>query len=244
MFLSRVAHTALLALLATGISLGCGESGSDPALYPEVRFEVRPRAGQAKFVVESLSADGGKILHTEFPDYANPSQPADFSVSGVFTFYMVNAPPPYSGRFRATEGEIEVSLFVLGDMEGIQGQLTGGVVVVPPGAPAPPPGATTSPDEVRIDVCSRIPGQPACTTTADPPGSFGVLFAGTLGDPNITRVTSGPTPSVFFLERTKDTVNGVFCSPPDTTMDIVLMVDREIRDSSSGREDVIVRQDI
>lgn len=245
MMLSRAAGALLIAFVVACAVSGCGESGSDPPLYPEVQFEVRPRSGKAKFVVESLTAEN--VVHNEFPDPADPSRPTEFTTTGLFSFYLLNAAPPYSGRFRATEGEIEVTLYVRGKQEGIRGEESNGTVVVPPGAPPPP--ANTSPSkEIRIDVCgvlaNQASGSSSCNTAADPPGTFGIVYDGSVGDPYITRTAQGPTPAVYFLENAEATVNGVFTASPGGHLNVFLIIDHDVHDIASGRENVSVREDI
>ena len=78
--------TICLAALLAGVLTSCGTSGTNPTLFPEVRFEVSPATqGTATFMVESLTSGG--IKYDLPPD-------AVFTATAPFSFLLENAPPP------------------------------------------------------------------------------------------------------------------------------------------------------
>jgi hypothetical protein len=195
---------------------GCGTSGSEPVLFPEVRFEVSPVAGAQppfQFVVERFVIGG--VLHTDLSG-------TTFTSTDVFRFVFENAPPPYTGTFRQVGGAA-IRVHLLQEGTGIETtQMTSGnqiqcgsptssdpACIVNPSIFGPQPTRITLPNpEVRFDVCAPLvasvsclmtrvcsnnPVQP-CATDADcpggtcspDPGRFNVQFNGVIGDPFVT----------------------------------------------------------
>lgn len=209
-------------LLSTFALLGlwsCGQSGSDPVQFPEVRFEVHP-AGQSTFRVDSLIASG--VSHSSVVGQ-------EFTATSSFNFVLENAAPPYVGSFTLTSGDqITVTLSVIGQFGQTQvsdatavGKPTATVVTCtastnpptnnPPGCSVPTNPPPSNP-EARIDVCApfTVPGSCSTTSTTGDVGAFGVLFSGTLGDLFTSHVLIGATPTIYFLEAPQDSVNAVF----------------------------------
>ncbi len=218
---------------------GCGQSGSNPALFPEIRYIVQP-AGQTSFAVDFLNAGG--ICH---------KLPASqvFTVSGPVSFFIENAPPPYIGRFRRIgTADIQVSVRVTGQSV-VSGSTSGSndtvtlvaSQTVPP-TPVPTDCTPNANPEVRFDVCAPSSGTSVCfpertctnapsrTCSADgdctPGGTCtlpvvggipGFEFTGTLGDAFMSHLISRPstddppltTPAMYFLENAQDSVNAV-----------------------------------
>jgi hypothetical protein len=230
---------------AVGALAGCGESDGRRVYNPEVRFEVVPSGGTT-FVVESLSAGGA--LH-RFPD------DQEFSATGVFSFYLENGSPPYSGTFRRTgDGEITVNLVVTGQT-GSSDTTSGAkdTLVLTGGTPVTPAVTPTTPKrEVRFDVCALSGDAPTCAAAAMPaaPGLpsdlliFGRGFTGGIGDPFVTRVISGAVPSIYFLDGARDNINGVFNGGGGYTLHVQLYVDGLLNQSNQGTGDVVLRADL
>lgn len=195
---------------------GCGTSGSEPVLYPEVRFEVSPAQGGQppfRFVVERFVIGG--VLHTDLSG-------TTFTSTGVFRFVFENAPPPYTGTFRQVGGTA-ITVHLLQEGTGIEtSQTTSGdqtqcgtaassdpSCIVNPSIFGPQPTLIALPNpEVRFDVCAPLvpsgsclmirvcsnnPVQ-VCVSDADcsggscspVPGRFDVPFSGVIGDPFVT----------------------------------------------------------
>lgn len=220
---------------------GCGQSGSDPVVYPEVRFEVRP-AGQSTFRVDSLI--GGGVSHASVTGQ-------DFIAVGPFDFVLENAAPPYQGIFTLVSGDqITVTVTVM----SITGQ-TQVSDATAPGKPTamvltggPAPSMTPGPGnpEVRFDVCAPLRDGTSCSTMDSTVGSFGVLFTGTLGDPFISHLLSGTTPTIYFLEGPRDTVNGVFTRQPPVGALLLaqLFINGTLKQSGASVNDVVLKQDL
>lgn len=231
----------LSSLVAFGL-WGCGTTGSDMIQFPEVRFEVRP-AGKATFHVDSLI--GGGVSHASI---SGPDQ--TFTATAAFDFVLENAAPPYKGVF-TSQDQITVTLTVISGAG--QTQVTDSTA--PPGKTTAtvvtggtPPMLTPGPasPEVRFDVCAPQSGTTSCSTTADPAGSFGILFSGTLGDPVTSHLLSGTTPTIYFLEAPRDNVNAVFTRQPFTNALLVaqLLINGQPQQTQASAHDIVIRQDL
>jgi hypothetical protein len=157
---------------------GCGESGKDPVLFPEVRFQVQPVSGSASFKVPVLQAGG-----QQYTSIAGTA----FSTTGIFNFVIEGAPGPYTGTFtQTTDDPIRVTLsfnMVNGQAFRRSVQTTGrdsSVVISSVDTPVAP-GVQANP-EVRFDICSPPFNETDCDLTTGMLGRFGVPFQGNLGD--------------------------------------------------------------
>jgi hypothetical protein len=260
-----VRHASLTALAVFVVALaigGCGESGSNPVLFPETIFSVTPSGGGV-FAVDFV--DGGGVRHL-FP--AN----VQFSGTSTFVFHILGAPTPFNGRFkRISGGDIEVvltvaeqpsvgplfstnlpgccqtteqscqSCFVDADCAASP---TGASCVqtldIPPG-PGPGPVPRANPD-VRVDVCVPFPGTSSCSLNGDA-GVFGQPFSGTIGDQFITHLVNGSAPSVYFLTNARDNVSAVV-SGSGQLLQAQLFINDQLTDTESGTGDVIIRHDL
>jgi photosystem II stability/assembly factor-like uncharacterized protein len=88
---------------------GCGNSGSNPVLYPEVRFDVAQTKdttsiGQTTFTLETLQAGGTDHASIAGRTFVVP-----------FSFVLENAPLPYRSSFKrsADGGEITITVSVI-----------------------------------------------------------------------------------------------------------------------------------
>ncbi len=230
---------ALSAWLAIGLC-GCGQSGSDPLQFPEVRFEVRP-SGPATFRVDSLV--GGGATHSSVLGQ-------QFSATSAFAFTLENAGGPFEARVtRLSGGEITVTLTVVAVTGQVQvtdstgpGKETAVVMATGP-APVVTPGAFHR--EVRLDVCAPTTGATSCGAVDDP-GIFGVAFTGTLGDLFTSHPLSGVAPSIYFLEGARDSVNAVFTRQAITgdLLQVQLYIDGQLRQTRAATRDVVIREDL
>jgi hypothetical protein len=220
------------ALLAT-LGAACGTSGSEPTSYPEVRFRVRP-SGTAKFTAE-LRSNG--ILHS-FPSGTT------FTASSNFDFYLEGAAPPYGGTFTLapdSPGGFDVVLTVTGESEQTASADAGHPqAVVGSTAAAAPPNL-----EVRFHVCLPLVDFSTCFSSSDP-GVFGVTFNGSVGDPFNTYLLFGTTPSIYYLEGARDTVNGVFALQPSTGQNLLaqLYINGQLIQTASGTHDVLLKENL
>jgi hypothetical protein len=229
--------------------LGCGESGSDPVLYPEVRFQVQPlEGGRAMFEVDQLIAAG--VQYTSLDG-------TPLVTTAIFNVVIEGAAPPYTGTFtQVGDNAIRVRLvFNVGGGNAFQvfGNTIGPGTSVTVSSGQQPPGDPVRPNpEARFDVCSPLTGTSSCSTTADPPGRFGVPFGGTIGDFFTTHVLGQPTavdpptasPSIYFLQNPRDQVSGVFRSNDATLLVASLFINGSLVESGSGTEDVVVNTDL
>jgi hypothetical protein len=246
----------VVAAFVGALNGGCGTSGSRPAVYPEVRFEVQPRPATVAFRVDELVAGG--VRHTF---------PADtvFTATNTFFFYLENAPPPYSGTFTVctvdgrcpatdTSGNnIHVKLFVPGPTEAreFNADTDAPGITQATVASGSSPVVTPPTQEVRFDVCVSSAGSATCSATGDA-GAFDLTFSGNLGDALQTHLLVSPdgtyprTPSIYFLENAQDSVNAVFRLAPTTGQTLVarLFINGALQQTQSGTKDVIIRQDL
>lgn len=238
---SRSPRVALAWLLLLGCGgFGCGKSGSGPVVYPEVRIEVQP-AGLSTFTVNSLVAAG--VNH---PSVVGQ----EFSATALFTFALENAPPPYEASFtRLSGGDITVTLtFESATGQTVVTDSTGPdkdtAVVIAGGAPTVTPGAQAR--EVRFDVCAPSADSSTCSTTGDDAGVFGVLFNGTAGDTFVSHLLNGATPTIYFIEAARETVDIVVTRNVVTGDPLVveLFIDGELRQTGSNKGQVIISEDL
>jgi len=234
----------LLVMLLVG-SGGCGESGSNPILYPEVRFQVEPLEGTATFEVESLA--GGQIEYTSLAGTV-------YTATSIFNFVFEGAGPPYSGRFKQVgDGAIRVRLVVTGggpDLFRVS-EGPGTTVTVQTVSDNPPTLRRPNP-EVRFDVCAPVPGVFSCWVDDPQPGTFGIQFNGTIGDIDNTfqlgqRSAADPiptTPSVYFLQKPVEAVSGVFRSTNSNELVARLFINGTQESVAAGTQDVVVRKDL
>ena len=219
-------------LVAT-LGVACGTSGSDPTNFPEVRFRVRP-SGTAKFTAE-LRTNG--VKHT-FPTGTT------FTASSDFDFYLEGAAPPYGGTFTLapdSPGNFEVVLTVTGQSDQTASADPAHPQAVVGSAAAAAPASL----EVRFNVCLPLSDFSTCFGPSDP-GVFGVTFNGSVGDPSNTYLLFGTTPSIYFLEGARDTVNGVFALQPSTGQTLVaqLYINGKLIDTASGTHDVLLKENL
>lgn len=219
-------------LVAT-LGVACGTSGSEPTSYPEVRFRVRPN-GTAKFTA-ALRTNG--ILHS-FPAGTT------FTASSNFDFYLEGAAPPYGGTFALapdSPGGFDVVLTVTGQSEqtATADAAHSQVSVGSTAAAAPPQ------QEIRFHVCLPLFDFSTCFGSSDP-GVFGVTFNGSVGDPFNTYLLFGTTPSIYYLEGARNTVNGVFALQPSTGQNLVaqLFINGQLIQTESGAHDVLLKENL
>ncbi len=245
--MTKVGPRWILLVACVLCAVGCGQSGSNPPILPEVQFLVGLQNTVAP-VTFTASVFTGEIVHTFPPGLA-------FTTGGPFSIFLEGASMPYGGTFaRAMDsGDITVQeTIVPGAAAGGGGQVTAKAfttstdpvsVVLPVGAPTPTMPVAPNP-EVRFDVCVPTAGQSSCYTVGNS-GTAGLGFNGSLGDAFFTHITVGFTPSIYFLEGARDTVNGVFRA--GTAGDVLLVqlfINGELKETESGTGDVILRQDL
>jgi hypothetical protein len=232
---------ALLVCAVCGV-WGCGTTGSDPILFPEVRFDVLP-SGQATFTVDALSGGG--------ESYASVIG-QQFTATAPFHFALENAGQPLMGAFSVnpTSGDqITVTLTVISGLSQTQvsdatgpGKPTARVSIPTTAAGVtPPPGNP----EVRFDVCAPLPGRTTCSATTGN-GTFGALFTGSFGDPFISYLTNGATPTIYFYRAPQSNINAVLTRLPVTgaLLAVQLLVNGELKQTEVGSGEVIISQDL
>lgn len=250
-----IRRTALLLVFAVCGVWGCGQTGSDPPLFPEVHFTVFP-SGQATFRVSALSSGGASYTSVIGQQ---------FTATGAFAFVVENAGPGFRGEFEvdpSTGDQITVTLAVIcGGGQTQVSDATGpgkptAIVSIPfvpnaPCNPEPPPDSIPevppppSSPEVRFDICAPLPNLTTCSTTT-PDQSFGVLFTGSLGDPFTSHLTSGATPAIYFYQSPQQNINAVFTRAPLTGMLLTaqLLINGEVNQTRASTGNVIISQDL
>lgn len=233
-----------LLVMASGLLVagGCGTSGSSPTLQSEVRFQVQSNTGGvATFSVPSLVGNGNSFTF---------GSGATFATSGVFSFYLEGAAPPYSGTF-VQEGDtpITVRIFINDSSLG-PGTVTSGngtmVTVTAEGTPGTP---TVPAPQVRFDVCAPLGGSGACSTTGDS-GIPGIPYSGSIGDQFMSHLLPSDntrlTPAVYFLANPRDSANGIFSPISGQFLEVQLWIDNSLEQSESGTksDDLILRKDL
>jgi len=235
-------RTAVVAFMAT--LAGCGRSGSNPVLFPEIRFQVVP-TGQTTFRVDSLVAGG-----VEHPSVIGQ----EFTATSFFNFVFENATSPRSGAFCRTSdtGAIKVVLTVTGQKsqtvtEGPPSVGCAHPVVISSDLPGTPivTTPTASSPEVRFDVCVPSPDASSCFTANDS-GIFGLTFSGTFGDLFMTYLVVGTTPGIYFLQNARDNVNAVLALQPTTgqLLRIELYINGAFIEAQSDSHNVIISKDL
>jgi len=238
-------------LLVACVLCGCGTSGSNPPVLPEVQFSIGPqKTGAPVTFTASLFDDG--IGHTFPPGLA-------FTTNAPFSIFLEGASMPYGGTFARgmDSGDITVRETIVTAPNVSQvsvGASTSGTapvtVVIPNGAPTPSMPVAANP-EVRFDVCapsgvcnSSTVNQLSCYAAGDS-GIAGQGFSGSLGDAFFTHITVGITPSMYFLEGARDTVNGVFrANTSGQVLLVQLFIDGQLKVNQCGTGDVVLREDI
>ena len=234
-------------VLATSVLciVGCGTSGSNPPVLPEVKFVIGPRASGApfSFTVQTLFAGG--VSHT-FSD-------VPFTSNTLFNIFLEGASQPYGGTFArgSDSGDIGVQETIVTEAATDQittTAFTNGTapvsVVIPVGAPIPTMLPAPNP-EVRFDVCIPSSSAQASCFVAGDSGIGGEGFTGSVGDAFFTHLLIGATPSIYFLEGARDTVNGVFhADTSGQALLVQLFINGELKDTGFGTGDVVVRHDL
>jgi hypothetical protein len=248
---------ALLAGATLVAAAGCGTTGANPILYPEVRFSVEqtpdtPSTGQATFTVETLQAGG--VSHPSISGH---------TFVAPFSFVLENAAPPYRGSFKrpANGAEITVTVTVIAQIAETEPaqdttpakdtvrvscdrvtNTTLGILCVPVATdPSPAPAANP---EVRFDVCALLPGTGSCSTTDDPPGLFGIPFSGTLGDLLTSHAVDGLTPRIFFLEGAQHNTAARFLAATSQILEAQLFVNGQLQSPTAIGSDVTIQKDL
>lgn len=251
-----IRRAALLLVFAVCGVWGCGQTGSDPPLFPEVHFTVSP-AGQATFRVRALNSGGAS--------YASVID-QQFTATAPFEFVLENAGPGFRGVFEvdpSTGDQITVTLAVVCGLGQTRvSDATGpdkptATVSIPfvrdapcnPGVPPPDLGVPPPPSnpEVRFDICAPLPNLTTCsTTTTDRDQSFGILFTGSLGDPFTSHLTSGATPAIYFYQAPRDNINAVFRNAQNTDRLLAaqLRIDNDLKQTESSTGSIVISQDL
>jgi hypothetical protein len=232
----------IVAAVVGTLNGGCGTTGSAPVLYPEVRFRVQP-VGQSTFSVDEL--DAGGVQHT-FPEGTT------FTATSFFDFYLENAQPPYSGTFTLVpplSGDITVTLFVPGttEVQEFTDQTSAALGITQVTVSSGPSSAATPPaQDIRFDLCvPSSTGSGACVVSGDA-GVSGLPFSGSVGDAFQTHLLNGFTPSIYFLEGARDSVDAVFRLAPTTGQVLVarLFINGALQQTQSNTDNVIIQQDL
>jgi hypothetical protein len=257
-----------LVLLATCVVMlltGCGESGSNPPVLPEVQFQVGPcpsdvcpggAGAPVTFTVQSLF--NGSVLDTSLADM-------QFTTDGTFNIYLEGAVQPYGGCFvQVGDSDILVrELINIAEQGTPQPAIRACASQNGPLATLVLPGSSNCPDlqqvcpspimpvspnpEVRFQVCAPRPGESSCMTSGDS-GIAGITFTGSVGDANFTHEVGqqvvAATPSIYFLIGASDSVNGVFDSISGQFLIVQLWINGQLRQTSSGTGSVVVREDL
>lgn len=243
--MTKVGPRSILLVACALWAAGCGTSGSNPPVLPEVQFVVGPQKSGAP-VTFTASLFAGGISHTFPPDMA-------FTTNGPFNIFLEGASMPYGGSFArpADSGDITVQETIVTetgvDQITTQAFTTGTdpvTVVIPQGAPVPTTPVPPNP-EVRFDVCvPSTAGQASCYAGGDS-GVPGIAFNGSVGDAFFTHLVLGTTPSMYFLEGARDSVNGVFrANTAGQQLLVQMFIDGQLKETESGTGDVVVRKDL
>jgi len=232
----------VLALVAAGVLTalaGCGETGSNPVLYPEVQIQIgADQGGTAQFVVDTLV--GGGVLYTSLSDETFTA------LGGTVNFFLEGAAPPYSIQVRQVgDATVRVHLLITGSTDLVR--TTSGAdttVTVQTASTTPLPSPVPPTVEVRADVCAPSTGFGSCSPSGSDPGVFGRPFTGTFGDPFTTHLLSANTPAVYFLSGARDNVSGVFQSTQKLDLFAQLFTNGALKDSQAGTGNVVVRADL
>ncbi len=247
-------------LCAWGVALlttmtGCGTSGSEPVLFPEVRFEVSPTTGAPfQFVAERFDIGG-----VEYTDLAGTTLTGTATGEGgalsVFRIVFENAPPSYCGTLRQV-GAAAITVHLLQEGTGIEtSSTTSGdgttVTTCILGSPAPMPVAPNP--AVRFDVCAPSLDLPSCAAAGGDPGRFGVQFSGVIGDPFVTYLlgtgssTVNPpafVPAIYYFQGASQTVNAVFTGFNGAELSVQFFINGQLNQNATGGGNLVFEQDL
>jgi len=227
-----------LLILVTGFGAGCGESGERETRPIEVLFSVSRPSG------------------LDFEVLALQAQNADHRFEGrsfetPHLFVMENATQPVRGMFRNLDPEnpLTVELIFGTDLVSRQEIPPGACCTVEPGADCSSATETCEPieampmrREIRFEVFSL-------SAVAN------IGFSATIGDQFATNITSCSldgyvctTPATFYIEDAQEVVSGVFTKfsnqDPTVVLQADLYVDDQLRDTDSGKGDLVVSYDL
>ncbi len=98
--------------------------------------------------------------------------------------------------------------------------------------------------DVRFEVCEPSGASP-CSVRGEPPTTlFGRVMSGSVGDIASTYLVGDEIPSIYFLNSAKHNVSAIFRAAADEFLQVQLFVNDTLRDTQSGTEDVIIREDL
>jgi hypothetical protein len=108
------------------------------------------------------------------------------------------------------------------------------------------PAAAPATNEVRFEVCVPSDNAASCGIPGSDSGVFGLPFNGSIGDAFDTHLIGGLTPSIFFLDGARDTINAVFALAPFTGQNLIarMYINGELKEEGSGTGNVILKQDL
>ncbi len=245
-FLLATASACGLVILGAA---GCGTSGSEPPLFPEVRFEVSPVQGaQPPFQFIAERFDIGGVEHTDLAG-------TTLTATGIFRFIFENAAPSYCGRFKQV-GATAVTVHLLQEGGPEVAPSTSGdgteVTACILGSPTPMPTAPNP--EVRFDVCAQsVPGVVCAAAGPEGPGKFDVPFSGVIGDPFVTYLlgtasstANAPvsTPVIYYFEGASQSVNAVFTGFNQATIQVQLLINGQLSQNVAGNGNLTIQQDL
>jgi len=232
-------------LLGLMLGLGaCGTSGHDRPQYPEVRFKIEPVGGGSanfRFLLDALFANDRYEIYLTG---------TEFVATGPFHIVLENAQTAYGGRFTRGDGSpdlnVTLSLVSAASQTSVSDSTLGQkdtASVAIGGAPPDPGDRDTS--EVRFHICVPSPDSDACFSDTGS-GTPGIPFTGTIGDAFSSHLINGTTPSVYFLQGAKDTVNAAITRLGSTgpSLRAELYIDGALKDTDTGTGDLIFREDL
>jgi hypothetical protein len=238
--ISRIA-VARLGLIWLVACAGCGTSGEQPPVLPELRIIVSPEAGaNAQFELIDVQSSGQR-----FTSLAGQT----IAIRAPFNIIVLNARAPYGVTVRQVgDGPIGVKLLTVGG-SGPERTTAGPEPLFVGTAQAT---LVQARPEVRFDICAPAAGQSSCSIV-DGSGDFGPSFSGSIGDPFGTRLV-GPsgstqepdvaTPTVFFFQNPRFNVNGIFRSFNRRLLQVQLWINGSLEDADLDDADAVVGSDI
>jgi hypothetical protein len=239
-------RSSVVGLLAALLALtSCGESGEEPPMLAEARFEIRPArdsAGVAQFEVVDVQTNGQR-----FTSLAG----IPISAHGPFTIYIENAAEPFGLTVRLLGTvPIEVQYSLGGQVTAVISDPidTPGVDVAVGTTSAT---AALSRPESRVDVCAPMPDQSACSAFDDM-SVFGAPISGSIGDTESTRLIGRltgddpevVTPAVYFFANPKNNIAAVVRADDHRFLRVRLWVDGALEDEEADTNDVVVKVDL